>query len=762
VRVLDRLLAWRRTLAFAAAAAVGVGMLASGSGLAIDETATAARSGFRLHPASGAIVIAEIDEKSIAAIARWPWPRRVHAAIVDRLREAGARSIAFDVDFSSPSAPEDDRLFAAALERAGGTVILPIFSQSASTDSEATLDSAPIPMLARHAFLAAANVHPGSDGRLRRMFYGRDIEGAPRPSLAAMIAERQGIADGSFPIDLSIDPASIPHFSAIDLISGRVPAQAVRGRRVLIGATAVELGDRYALPRHGLMGGVAAQAMAAETLLAGQPPREASGLWALLLGLAGLALALKARRLRWCVAAGTGSWLGLAALVDWGEPLLGVRFSVAAGVSALVAGTLAAGVGHFIFRYRERLLVDTETGLPNLVALGARVARGDVVVLALRIDGFATLVAGLGAREAARLVERTADRLRFLLAADSVYRIEPGVLAWAEPPETLPEERLATVAALMRSPELAAHFGAARGSAAEVRRIAANAALAAAAAAEALRPWQVFSRHDSEAVNWSVTLAGELDRAIEAGAVYNAYQPKLSLVSGEVTGVEALVRWNHGERGPIAPDTFIPILEQRGRIADLTLHVLRGALADALEWQRSGRPLKVAVNVSTTLLGDAPAMARLHEAVRDSGLDPARLTIEVTETAAMGNPARAIAALETWRGLGVGVSIDDYGTGQSSLAYLQKLPATELKIDRSFVAGIAREPRSAAMVRSTVALAHELGLEVVAEGVEDEACLASLRETGCDLAQGYFIARPMRAGKVLRFVEDTLRRRAAA
>lgn len=758
---LDRLLAWRRALALAAAAAVGLVMLASGAGLAIDETAVAAGSGFRLHPASGSIVIAEIDEKSIAAIARWPWPRRVHAAIVDRLREAGARSIAFDVDFSSPSTPGEDRLFAAALERADGSVILPVFSQAASTGSDARVDSAPIPILAGHAFLAAANVPTGADGRLRRMFYGRDIEGAPRPSLAAMLAERQGNAEGSFPIDLSIDPRSIPHFSVIDLISGRVPAEAVRGRRVVIGATAVELGDRFAVPGHGLVVGVTAQAMAAETLLAGQPPSEAGGLWALLLALGGLTAASRARRVRSRLAVGASAWLAVAALAGWGESVLGCRFSIASGAAALLAGTLAAGAGHFIFRYRERLLVDTETGLPNLVALAAA-AHGEVAVLAMRIDGFATLVAGLGGREAAKLAERSADRLKFLLAIETVYRIEPGVLAWIEPSRTPIEERLAAAAAVMRSPELGLHLGAARGPAAEVRRVAANAALAAAAAAEALRPWQVFSRHDSDAVNWSVTLAAELDRAIEAGSLYNAYQPKLSLASGEVDGVEALVRWDHATRGPIAPDTFIPILEQRGRIADLTLHVLHGALADALEWQRSGRPLKVAINVSTTLLGDFPAMARLHSAVRDSGLDPALLIVEVTETAAIRDPAGAIAALEAWRALGVGVSIDDYGTGQSSLAYLQKLPATELKIDRGFVAGIASDPRSAAMVRSTVALAHELGLEVVAEGVEDEACLAMLRETGCDIAQGYHIARPMKAAEIPAFVAGLRGRRGAA
>jgi EAL domain-containing protein (putative c-di-GMP-specific phosphodiesterase class I) len=193
------------------------------------------------------------------------------------------------------------------------------------------------------------------------------------------------------------------------------------------------------------------------------------------------------------------------------------------------------------------------------------------------------------------------------------------------------------------------------------------------------------------------------------------------------------------------------LLEQNGRAAELTLHVLAAALRDARIWAAAGRPLEVAVNVPASLLRDEAAMAVLRAAVRDSGLPPERLTVEVTETAAMADPDRAIAALQVWRALGVGVSIDDYGTGQSSLAYLQKLPATELKIDKSFVATIADQPRNAIMVRSTIAMAHELGLKVVAEGVEDEACLAQLREMGCDLAQGWLIARPMPAADMADF-----------
>ncbi len=167
-----------------------------------------------------------------------------------------------------------------------------------------------------------------------------------------------------------------------------------------------------------------------------------------------------------------------------------------------------------------------------------------------------------------------------------------------------------------------------------------------------------------------------------------------------------------------------------------------------------GFPLGVAVNVSASLLADHAFIEEVGQIIQGSRLPSNRVTFEVTETAAMHSPERAIAALESWRGLGVSISIDDYGTGQSSLAYLQKLPATELKIDKSFVQTIGDDRRNAIMVRSTIALAHELGMKVVAEGVEDAACLALLAEMGCDTAQGYYIGRPVNADALAELLRE--------
>jgi EAL domain-containing protein (putative c-di-GMP-specific phosphodiesterase class I) len=247
---------------------------------------------------------------------------------------------------------------------------------------------------------------------------------------------------------------------------------------------------------------------------------------------------------------------------------------------------------------------------------------------------------------------------------------------------------------------------------------------------------------------------GELDHAMATAQIWNAYQPKLDIATGRVIGAEALVRWLHPERGPIEPDGFIPLIEEHGRARDLTAYVLEQAIEDALHWEQAGYPIGVAVNVSATLLADHEFIETVGQILQGSQLPTDQVTIEVTESAAMDSPERAIAALESWRGHGVNISIDDYGTGQSSLGYLQKLPATELKIDKSFVQTIGSEPRNAIMVRSTIALAHELGMKVVAEGIEDEECLRLLFEMGCDTAQGYLIGRPMTADAITDFLSE--------
>jgi EAL domain-containing protein (putative c-di-GMP-specific phosphodiesterase class I) len=296
------------------------------------------------------------------------------------------------------------------------------------------------------------------------------------------------------------------------------------------------------------------------------------------------------------------------------------------------------------------------------------------------------------------------------------------------------------------------NFGLADGQGSAARQLVSNAEAAAVNAAQRGARWRRFIEADGAEIDWQLSLLGELDGAMAGGQLWNAYQPKLDLGSDTIVGVEALVRWAHPKRGPIGPDSFIPVIEDAGRIRDLTAHVLQQALEDALAWSESGYPIGVAVNVSATLLADHEFIETVGAILQGHRLPNSQVTIEVTESAAMDSPERAIAALESWRSLGINISIDDYGTGQSSLNYLQKLPATELKIDKSFVQTIVDDSRNAIMVRSTIALAHELGMKTVAEGIEDESCLRLLGEMGCDTGQGYFIGKPMSADDLSAFL----------
>jgi diguanylate cyclase len=747
-----------RLAALLLAAAIGLGLLVTDAGDGLDQALTNARAAWSEHPASGEVHIVEIDERSIAAISQWPWPRRIHAAAIDRLRRSGAALIAFDVDFSSRSQTAEDEAMAAALRRAGGSVVLSSFRRSG------VADALPIPAFASQAFLATANVFTEADGELRQMPFGVEVGGVPRPSLASMVAERPGAAGELFSLDRSIDPTSIPRHSMADIVAGRVPVAALAGKRILIGATAIEVGDRYTVARHGLLPGVVIQALAAETLLEGNPPRPAGGGWALALALVVAAAGLKMRNgraLAPVLAAGGAAILLLPAAAG---RLLGLDLPVAPALAALIAAAAAGGAGLAASRRREAGLVDPDTGLPNLCALERDCRGAPAATIAFaRIDDFAGLLSALGARGAAELVRAVAGRLALGASAGRIYRIDEAGLAWLEPCDAGLADRFEGLDAVMRAPfaagrkvEVRAQFGAASGAGAAARQLCADAALAALHAAEAGRIWQIFSARDSELASWRVSLLAELDSALCRGELWNAYQPKLDLRTGRIGAVEALVRWDHPERGTLAPDSFIPLIEQHGRAADLTLHVMADALRDAAGWQEAGCPLGVAVNISATLLHDGAFVDRLEQLLRTIDFPAERVTLEVTESAAMADPEAAAIALDRWRRLGVGVSIDDYGTGQSSLSYLQRMPATELKIDRSFIAAMAGDPRNRILVRSTIAMAHELGLEVVAEGVEDQACLALLRDMGCDQIQGYLISRPLRSEAVTPFARETL------
>ena len=767
VNIVGATLARRRLILIGTAALLGFAALASGAGAGVDELLKNGRYGIRSRPATGQIHVVEIDARSIKALERWPWSRGVHAELIDRLYQGGARSIAFDVDFSSISNPAEDAKLAAALERAGGNVVLPTIRQSAGAGSFEVIETEPAKPFANKAFLAAVNVVPDADGYIRHMPLGMKILDVPRPALAAMVSETDAEIGRFFEIDYAIEPQTIPRHSVIDVISGKVPASEIAGKRFVIGATAVEIGDRYAVPRHGVIPGVVIQALGAETLMQGPVPQNWGGLLPLLmaLGLIGCCLKGRSRPLRIALfAAGSAAVLVLPLAT---EMLFAISMPLAPALAALGIAALLGAAAFGAERFQERAQTDAETGLPNLTALelaANALERRNVVVA--RIDRFAAIASGLGPAATTTLIQRVADRLRYTAGQQDIYRTDDATLAWIEDPDdfvTL-EDRIEAIAAVMRSPvdcgrliDVTLTFGLADDEEEDAKQLVADASLAAVHASQAGVKWERFSHADSDETNWHLSLLGELDAAMEAGHLWNAYQPKLDIRSGRIIGAEALVRWHHPERGPIQPDRFIPIVEEHGRARDLTAHVLAQALEDALHWDQKGFVMNVAVNVSATLLADHEFIEMVGQRLQASPVPNKRITIEVTESAAMDSPERAIAALESWRALGVAISIDDYGTGQSSLGYLQKLPATELKIDKSFVQTIGSDKRNEIMVRSTVALAHELGMKVVAEGIEDEACLQILRAMECDTAQGYHIGRPMAADAMTEYLSERAR-----
>ena len=256
---------------------------------------------------------------------------------------------------------------------------------------------------------------------------------------------------------------------------------------------------------------------------------------------------------------------------------------------------------------------------------------------------------------------------------------------------------------------------------------------------------RIYTDSDDTSGEGRLRTLQELRTAVHDRQLMLHYQPKLELATGEVRGVEALVRWDHPGRGLLYPDSFLSLVEDAGLMRSLTQCVLEQALDQAARWRVHGRPLTVAVNLSASSLVDTDLPPQIAMLLASRQLPPSALQLEITEEFLMADRDRARDILTRLRDQGIQISVDDFGTGYSSLAYLRELPIDELKLDRSFVFPMADDARAAALVVSTISLAHSLGLRMVAEGVENATALDELTRHGCDLAQGYHLSRPVPA-----------------
>lgn len=289
----------------------------------------------------------------------------------------------------------------------------------------------------------------------------------------------------------------------------------------------------------------------------------------------------------------------------------------------------------------------------------------------------------------------------------------------------------------------------------DARTLVRRADVAMYAAKEANAGYAFHNQEHESNTPEQLALIVEMRKAIERDEFELYYQPKLHLTSGLMTRAEVLIRWNHPKRGLLAPGAFIPIAERTGLIKTMTDWIIDRMLRQCREWHDAGAPVHVAVNISAKSLQEQTLPVKIQAALDKWRMDPRFVKVEITESSIMADPAHALAITSMLQSMGVRLSLDDFGTGFSSLTNLRQLPIDELKIDKSFVMGMSASEGDATIVRTMVDLAHNLGKQVCAEGVEDEGTWLRLGEMGCDLAQGYWISKPKPAGEFLQWLVDT-------
>ena len=715
---------------------------------------------------TGETVIVEIDARSLAELRTWPWPRRYHAQAVRKLHEAGASVIAFDVDFSARSDSGDAELTAAIRE--AGHVILPIFEQRSSgrQDDQHFISSRPDAAFS-DAWVGGVNIFPDHDGVVREYPAATYVDGAIQPSIATLLAEKDGLGDRSFEPDWAIDANRIPRHSFVDVMEGRVPGLVLRGKRVLIGATAVELGDRHAVPRYGMLPGVVIQALAAETLLQDRPIQR-SGFPVTLVGVLLIALLLAPRPIE-----APARYLAISAMVIFGIlaiPLVGQQhFAIAIDSSAWLFTAVAVAGLQAVVEVRRRLRLraefDADSGLRNRSMLEKRLDETQVtspVLVAAAIERFEAIRDGIGLQATNELIRKAGDLIE-IQTGGPVYRVAPDVLAWLMPREDRQAlQVLNRIQSSFREPvattsgpvDVVLTLGLAKSDAHQAAVLLIEHALSAIRGARSQGKRREWYSGSDPLLRCELSMMGELRRAMEKGCLALSYQPKMSLATGKIADAEALIRWSNADGHSVPPDKFIPLAEATGVIHEVTNFALQAAVADLRRWAQDGLVVRAAVNVSALDLAASDFAAKVMGILRDAGVPPEQLALEVTESALIRSAADVTATLSVLRESGIRLSVDDYGTGQSTLSYLKHLPVHELKIDKTFVTSLAHDENDRIMVRSTIDLAHELGLQVVAEGIEDGKTLDILREFGCDYAQGYFIGRPIAPDDFFRLASE--------
>jgi EAL domain-containing protein (putative c-di-GMP-specific phosphodiesterase class I)/CHASE2 domain-containing sensor protein len=732
-----------------------------GFGEIAEDVLRATRNSLHRHKASGDIVFVKIDDDSLRDIGRWPWPRREYAQITDSLTRASAKRVFFDIMFDGQTDQKDDLQLADALKRSG-RAYLAVRTRS-GPDAGSEVANKPFPLFEQYARLGNISARYNYQNAVWQLPIAVSANGERILSYSALLAGVNSAPGELFKPDYSIDPGTIRTLSATRLLKGQFNPDLIRGKDIVVGTDSETIGDQYFIPGTGKMAGAYVQIIGAETLKSGRPV-DLGWIPLFLVAIALTAIGLRQRspaRQNMLLAGGI---LGLLLIPIPLEARL-IYLDVTPGLFVIaVIGSVA-----FWRQVRTRAWINPVSNLPNLNALRADRSGRNQPIIAARVLNYEEIVATLSPDSERQLIEQITSRLTVGKATRTLYQGDGGIFSWFEEPGVPFGNHLDALHSLFRNParvgklsvDISIAFGVEVGSGRSIANRLASALVAADEAAHDGLKWKFHDPDTLQDASWKLSMLSQLDQAIDRGEVWVAYQPKLDIATRQITGAEALARWTHPEKGPIAATEFVAAAEQHNRIGKLTDFVLDKAVAAASQINKRGGDFGIAVNLSARLLTDKGFTLRLSALLARHGLAARHLTLELTETAALAGSGEGLEMIARLRDLGVNIAIDDYGTGLSTLEYLKKIPANEIKIDQSFVKGMVDNRSDRLMVQSTIGLAHSLGRQVVAEGVEHRETLELLTEMECDIAQGYVVGRPMSLESLAKRI-STSRKRGAA
>lgn len=737
-------------------------------GLPLEDMLRHARNRLRPQKASGDIVVVGIDGRSLNEVKRWPWPRAYHAQMIDTLNKAGAKRIFFDFTFDANSDPVNDMAMVQALKRAPQKVFLATRFVVDQSSGQRT-DHVSIPEFARYSGGANINMWVDPFGVPRGYPYQSQVGGKIYRSMPAIMSDTFVKSDKLFRLDYSTDIESIPRISAVDLLKGRVKSSQLNGKDVVIASATTEIGDMYRHWGSGMTSGVYFNVLAAETLKRGTPVEYSWFVpWVIAIAMTAAFMRSQRKVLRRSIF-GTGV-VGLLAV-----PLLLERHLVFVQIVPALLAFLIVGIARARANFRKKLhdsgITNNISGLFNFSALHEVTAHSGATLIAMKVHNYLAIKATFPAEREKELIDQIVSRVSLGVERANLYQGDDGAFVWLadDVSHATAVERIDALHSIFRgaikigdqSVNLFVTFGIDRD---ETRSLPNRASAAILASDEGARNgdrWSLSNADKSKERAAQLFLVGRIDEAIANGEIWVAYQPKLDIKTKRICGAEALVRWTHPDRGAISPDDFIMMAEEQDRIDNLTLHVLENAIKTSAAINNHGVSFEIAANLSPRAFAGLPIDAIASAMLAKYGLPARCLTLEITETATMRPNGEFIAVLERLRAIGINISVDDYGTGLSTLEYLRAIPSNEVKIDRSLISQIDFSPESRMIVNSTIQMVHSLGRSVVAEGVETEAVLKLISQMGCDKAQGYLIAKPMRFRELWHMIGASPKRVAA-